>query len=345
MLNQRIPLSWALPHCVGTVQLGLSTEAMLKQSLIDPAFGDDRDTISFEQFGLLVLNTARLVEDEAAGCGKFAISMGLSNVAAHTMLGCSTLEYALALLEKLYRHAPVHYSVVLEGEEALIAVYVDQASNEALAYVLEDRFSIFLFGLISYFLGRPTPARAHQTRDPTHPNLNGRHWATFAPVRLAGAAGLRVPRSVLGARRVGEGTDTLYWDMIGPWVALAEQHLQLAETQFVQLGNLRLDVLAAGAGVSVSTLRRQMTRTQGGFRMVRQRLVVDASVQLLCGSSRSMEAIAAELGYSDARSFRRFIKSATGKTPEALRSTASAAAPSSASVRERLREVSMMMRG
>jgi len=43
------------------------------------------------------------------------------------------------------------------------------------------------------------------------------------------------------------------------------------------------------------------------------------SLTLLRGSLRSVEAVAIELGYADARSFRRFIKGATGMTPEDLR--------------------------
>src|SRR5262249_44458965 len=96
--------------------------------------------------------------------------------------------------------------------------------------------------------------------------------------------------------------------------------------------------------VSPSTLRRKMARTQGGFRRVRQRLVVDASLQLLRGTSRSVEAIAAELGYSDARSFRRFIKGATGMTPEVVRADRSAAVPSAALVRERIKAAALSMR-
>src|SRR5262249_41070283 len=156
----------------------------------------------------------------------------------------------------------------------------------ALAPMLEELFTVFLFGIVCYFAGRPIPVRAHQTRDPLHANLQGRHWATFAPVCLADVAGLRVPRTLLAAKRVGEGSDHIYWDMIQPWLSLAQGHAALAAARFVRQEDLRVDVLAAEACVSASTLRRKMTRTQGGFRLVRQQLVVDASVQLLRGSSR-----------------------------------------------------------
>jgi len=98
-----------------------------------------------------------------------------------------------------------------------------------------------------------------------------------------------------------------------------DRRVAFADARVPKLEDLRVDVLAAKAFVSPSTLRRRLTRIHGGFRLVRERLLVDASLTLLRGSLRSVEAVAIELGYADARSFRRFIKGATGMTPEDLR--------------------------
>ena len=341
MFNQRIPISQVMRHCAGIARLGNSVDEVLRQSLIERSFGDDRDQVSFDQFGLLMLNTASWIDDESSGLGTRRIDSGIGALAAHAVMGCSTLEYALAAMGRIYHSTSIRFGVVLEEEDALLVVHGDKAQSDPLAPVLEELYTIFLFGILSYFVGRPLPVRAHQTRDPLHANLQGRHWATFAPVRLADVAGLRVPRTVLAAHRVGQGSDHIYWDMIQPWLSLAEGHAALADARFVKLEDLRVDVLAAEACVSPSTLRRKMTRTQGGFRQVRQRLVVDAGLQLLRGSSRSVDAVAAELGYADARSFRRFIKAATGMTPEVLRADRSAARPSAALVRERIKAAAL----
>jgi transcriptional regulator GlxA family with amidase domain len=76
---------------------------------------------------------------------------------------------------------------------------------------------------------------------------------------------------------------------------------------------------------------------------VRQKIIVDAGTKLLRGSSHSVEAIAAELGYADARSFRRFIKSATGRTPEMLRGEPSFTVPCATLVRDRIRQAAIDM--
>ena len=111
----------------------------------------------------------------------------------------------------------------------------------------------------------------------------------------------------------------MYWDMVCPWLAWNEAIAANDRGPWVTLGDLRLDVIARESGISPSTLRRHITSVHGGFRQVRRKILVDAGTQLLSSSSRSVESIAAQLGYSDARSFRRFIKAATGKTPDALR--------------------------
>jgi AraC-like DNA-binding protein len=339
----RIPFSSVMRHCAGFIGQHRALDEVLRTSLIHRSFGDDRDQVTFEQFGLLILTTARAADDDSSGLGGKRIAAGTGALAAHIMMGCSTLEHALAAASRLYTSTPIRFAVTFHRDEALIAVRAQENTADELAPALEELFTIFLFGLISYFLGQLLPVLAFQTRDPLHPNLHGRHWASFSPVRLADPAGLRIPRGLLAARRVGEGCDHVYWAMIEPWLSRARMDASAADARIVSLEGLRVDVLAAQAGVSPSTLRRRMARSQGGFRIVRQKLVVEASLQLLRNSSHTTEAIAAELGYADARSFRRFIKAATGTTPEVLRAGRALAPPSVALVRERIKSTALSM--
>lgn len=342
MLLQNIPMSSVARHCAGVVRACGSVEAVLAESLISPSFGDDRDQVAFDQMGLLLLNTAQFVEDEASGLGARRVPSGMATLAAHVMLGCATYEYALRAVSRLYEATTVRYGLIEDGEEALIVVQGEDPDCP-MAPALEELFAVFLFGTSSLFLGRPLPAIAFQTRDREHPNLNARHWAAWAPVRLAETAGIRIPRAVLAARRVGQGSDQIHWDMIQGWLAAAEGQAATLEARFMRLGDLKVDALAAEAGVSPSSLRKDLNRTHGGFRRVRRKLVADAGLTLLHNSSRSVEAIAAELGYADARSFRRFLKSATGKTPEALRAERPPGRPDPAAVRARIKTAAIAL--
>ena len=90
---------------------------------------------------------------------------------------------------------------------------------------------------------------------------------------------------------------------------------------FGEPGVMELSVssLAREAGVSPSTLRRRMQRDHGGFREARRQALIRSGLALLRNDRLSVDAVAVQLGYSDARSFRRFLKTATGRTPEEIR--------------------------
>jgi hypothetical protein len=86
-LVQNIPMSWVLRHCEGAARQGVSIEAVLRDSLIEPSYGDDRDEVSFDQFGLLMLNTARWLEDDSSGLGQRPIPIGIEHLGRPCRLG------------------------------------------------------------------------------------------------------------------------------------------------------------------------------------------------------------------------------------------------------------------
>jgi AraC-like DNA-binding protein len=110
----------------------------------------------------------------------------------------------------------------------------------------------------------------------------------------------------------------------------------------VDAGQLRLKHIAQRAAVSRSTMRRRLATT-GGFRQARERALVTAAVRRLRTTDDSVEAIAAELGYSDARSLRRFLKAATGTTPQRIRAEGIPSDPDDGAVRSRLQAIGAMM--
>jgi AraC-like DNA-binding protein len=69
----------------------------------------------------------------------------------------------------------------------------------------------------------------------------------------------------------------------------------------------------------------------------------DPSIRRLRTTDDGVKAIAAELGYSDARSLRRFLKAATGTTPQQLRAESISAHSDDGAVRSRLQVIGVMM--
>jgi methylphosphotriester-DNA--protein-cysteine methyltransferase len=87
---------------------------------------------------------------------------------------------------------------------------------------------------------------------------------------------------------------------------------------FVSIKQLNTKALCAKLQISPATFRRRNSIRGGGFRRIREEILVAASLTLLA-DARSISSIAIDLGYSDVRSFRRFIKRATGLTADQLR--------------------------
>jgi AraC-like DNA-binding protein len=107
-------------------------------------------------------------------------------------------------------------------------------------------------------------------------------------------------------------------------------------------GHLHLDDFAERACRSASKIRRRL-RGDGGFRRSRSHALAAAAVRKLRYSDDSVDSIAAELGYSDARSLRRFLKTATGATPQQIRASGVVADSDDTEVRRRLQAIGLAM--
>jgi AraC-like DNA-binding protein len=160
------------------------------------------------------------------------------------------------------------------------------------------------------------------TRDPFHFNLDRKHFAMDAPVHYGPVTGMQFPRAVLGRRGLNRAGANPHWECFRLWLDFVEPG-QTSRTEHDDLDSSwpRLKDIAESAGVSTSTMRRRLL-ADGGFRRARERKLVAAAIDRLRNSDDSVESIAAELGYSDARSLRRFLKVTTGATPQQLRITA-----------------------
>jgi AraC-like DNA-binding protein len=333
-----VPASWIRRQCAGAVSEGVSQELLFERSLIKLPHGDEADQISPAQYLLLWMNTGISIEDAAQGLGTTRFPLGHSALALRLMLGCATLEGAIHAVKKFYSMSSGAVRLELHASHDYAALSVRcEGRIETAAEVMEDTGLTFLFMCINVFLGRPMPIINVITRDPTHFNLGGRHWAMKAPVRHGPVAAIRFSKAILASRPTHQRCHNAYWDCFRPWLQFIEED----EAAVVPASEFRLNDLAKKSGVSYATLRRRLERVHGGFRPHRERALANAGIALLRDSEASVDSVAAELGYADARSFRRFLKGATGKTPIEIRRGEAApwdTAGSSAEIHRRIRE-------
>lgn len=311
-----IPLSWLARLCAGAEAQGVSRDQLFAQSLIELRYGDDRDRISPAQHLLLCMNTALAIDDAAHGFGFSRLNCGYSALSLRVMLGCSTLDDALQAVARLYglESSIVRIELGTTDDAAILKVQA-KAKTASGSFILEDIVLSWLFVCSSHFIGRPLPVIDVMTRDRTHMNAGHRHWAAKAPVCVGAVAALRFPRAALASRRIGQAGGDAHWACLRPWLQFVEGDEDTPALAQATVSALRLDRLARQAGLSPQALRRRL----GGFRQIRRQALAEAGVALLRSGDASVEAVAADLGYADARSFRRFLKGATGKTPNEIR--------------------------
>ncbi len=95
---------------------------------------------------------------------------------------------------------------------------------------------------------------------------------------------------------------------------------QLLQREFLRTGQLFESSLAAKQlHISSATLRRQLAKLNTSFSQIKTELRHEQAIKLLSDSTLSIEIIASQLGYSEARAFSRVFKQWTDLTPTQYR--------------------------
>jgi AraC-like DNA-binding protein len=237
------------------------------------------------------------------------------------MMACSTLERAIGSLANFHEMGqPISIRLRTDGIEAQLCVSCDDAFGGEHTPVIEDIYLNTIFGGLSYFLGRRFPATAVVTRNRGQA-LGVRHWSMMALVHLGSVAAIHFPLSLLTETRQADPTDDICWTVLHHRLALDDGINTQQTDRSVSIRQLNTIALCSELGISPATFRRRNSVAGHSFRRFREETLVEASLSLLADEARSVSSIAAGLGYADARSYRRFIKGATGSTPDQIRAS------------------------
>jgi AraC-like DNA-binding protein len=106
--------------------------------------------------------------------------------------------------------------------------------------------------------------------------------------------------------------------MRGRQAKVAADGLESYVEAAVRNGILSQSAIADSAAMSVATLRRHLQRRNTSLTRIRDSVIRDSAPQLL-HAGYTVEAAAEQLGYSDARSFRRAFRRVLGRTPAEYR--------------------------
>ena len=316
-----IPFSIVERQTAGAIRQGLSLDTILAEACIERRFGDERDMITPAQYLLLCFTTLTGIEDASHGLAKAGLAPSYPAIGVRLMLAYSTLRDALTALCRLYGTASsdMHLKLTEQGKTATVSIAMDAWTDEDAAQIEEVHLG-WLFMNCLHFLGRAPPLLQVTLRDPRHHNLGRWHWAMGGVVTHGKVSAISFARDLLGESSAASGP-LVFWECHERWLNFMNGgQIDSPAADYVnENGFVRFADIVRASGRSANTVRRQIQASSGSFRATRQRAIVEAATRRLCGGRDSVDAIAGDLGYSDARSFRRFLKLATGLTPQQIR--------------------------
>lgn len=254
------------------------------------------------------------------------LSYGLLGVA---MRASGTLGEALALAEELHQTAGSLLDVELgdHGDHTEIRFRERWPDPDLLAFLCEEALTSTVV-MIRSMLGDPgwAPSRVGLTYPPpAHAAHYGR--AFRCPVDFRAGTNCLVFPSELLDRRLGtphEPTRRAALEACRTMLAQGEPPSDLAASlEMMMAGHLRRPLsmreVAERLHVTERTLHRRLSESGVRFRDIANRVREHRATLLLSRSSMPISTVAAEVGFSDGREFRRAYLRWTGRTPSQAR--------------------------
>jgi AraC-like DNA-binding protein len=313
------------------VALGAERAALLENVGITPATLEQADArISYEQLGTLERNAIRLTKDPSLGLrlgrANGFLNNGLVGVAAATS---ENLEAAFRLMKEYYLQTTPcwEFDLRAEGDRGFFTIRETIPRGDLRAFATEALLAAF-HGLVKQAIGRDFAVRQVRLSYP-----RPEHWKLYAeyvvdcplffdePVTEVefDASILRVPiatadpvtRSVLVQYVATEAARSVPVD----GAAAQVRKILLAN------GGRRMGLadVARALQTSARSLRRALSQMGTSYQAVAEEILRASAVERVRSGRVKVEHIARELGFTDARSFRRAFKRWTGRNPNDYR--------------------------
>lgn len=299
--------------------LGFDYQDLLRSELL----------LSHQQVRQLILRAQHMLVEPgiglAAGARQTPVSWGLPGLA---MLTCETfgdaIEYGLAHQSAV--GAMVDHVFELNGREFYLEVRPRIFDLQIESYLIEESFASEL-AVARCLVGsefKPLRVDLAQPR-PEHEELYRRFMR--CPVRFdAGANRMTCESHWLNVRLPGYDRITckLVQAQMNRLLTVPVGRSDIVETVSSRIrtspdAGPRQKELAGSVNISERTLRRRLSAQETTYRELRDDARRDKARDLLLHTSLTISQVALEVGYSDARAFRRAFKRWTGVLPTELR--------------------------
>jgi len=319
-LEGRYNSAWMARVLAGLDDAGISMADNFKALGIDP----DREILTRHEAISSLASAGMLSRDEALRLLPAKIQPGTVALYARALMLGEDLGSALGWADRFIAtiNPSVHSQLTIEGDRAQVTLSLDGPDRQRCALV-EDFMLVVYFCLYCHFVGRRIPLRSVTSPMDHHPLAGAMHPMVRCPVISGPGTRLIFPAACLDwPRRMPMVLDTLpdAFNWYGAKLPFRRpfQYVDApADADLLALEE-RLYLSVPGDPAGASEVRGELARSRVR-RRPRNQLIAAMAIELLITTTFSVVEIAGMLGYADASSFRRFMRSEVGHSPSDIR--------------------------
>jgi AraC-like DNA-binding protein len=329
-----LPFDWAGKTATVAAARGVPiVDWLLEENMGGPAGVITGQTnLSVAEYVLMCVGIINLVDDEVHGVSRGRIPRGTHSTGLRIMASARTLRTAIEALRR-FSTLIGHYekiSLATSGSTAQVQIAAD-VDDPTLSASVEEMVAVALHCQFSFILDQLLPLSAFVTTG-DHPFINKVHPYLGCTVLRGKTTAIVFPASCLDLEPVAKIGDTPITDSVLGWLKLLDArtrsfapHSRKPVTAAVYEKLQQRDISYAECSVDLrlpgDELRRALSAEGSGYRSLRHSALLERlRPHLVSGSS--LDDVALALGFSDARSLRRSVRSASGLTVTELRMAA-----------------------
>ena len=311
-------ISGVSAHFVEELVARCEPAPLLRAAGIDPS----ARRVTAQSYAALMRGVASKLDDEFFGRDSRRMKLGSFAMLGHAVIGCRTLQRALARAIRFYGLMLDDTAGGLIERDGLL--WIEFRSKPAVDLFAHENLLLFLHRLACWLINRriPVSALGFAFARPEH--------AEEYKLIFSAEAAFGQPCSYLAidpryaALPVVRGEAALK-----EFLALAPENLFVryrpshgtAHLVRLHLAAMPLpdwpdfEKLARSLGMSASTLHRRLAAEDSHFQEIKDQIRRERAISMLRQSSRSIMAIAEELGFAEPSAFHRAFRKWTGRAP------------------------------
>lgn len=327
-----LPFSWAGRTATIAAARGAPILDWLTRANVGGPDGviNDDTALSVVQYTLMCVGIMNLVDDEIHGVSRTKTRRGTAAIGLRIMASARNLRTAIEALDKFYTMMGQGEKITLvtSGPTTQLQVSAD-ISDLNLSATVQEMIAVSLHCQLSFILDRLMPLSAFVTQG-DHPYGNQVHPYLGCTVLRGKTTALVFPTSCLDLQPVAKLGNTPVTDAVLNWLeqlnardlgGAARDNLKPVSTAVydkLRQRDLSYEQCSLELRLPSDELRRALSAEGSGYRRLRHSALLERlRPHLVAGAS--LDDVAPELGFSDARSLRRSLRSASGLSVAELR--------------------------